>query len=324
HDGDGESDHDSHAHATEDADADSHQEHDHHACGGGKHDDHAGHDHGDSADGGIKLSQAMIEKIGLKVLQAQGGTVALSSTFPATIQLNRDRTASVSPRFPSLVRQVFGEIGDTVKKGDVLASLENRETMAVYTVSAPQDGVIIQKDFAVGETAGEEDILYTVTDLTSVWADISIFPEYKHLIRKGLPVTLIAQDGDKAQGTIQYIHPIMSHETRTITARCVLEGADGDFTPGSFIRAEMVVQQVEANVVVPREAVQRIDGESVVFIPTEQGFIATPVRLGAEGETDVEILGGLQPNAAYVAAGAFTLKSQMVTSGMDPHAGHGH
>jgi cobalt-zinc-cadmium efflux system membrane fusion protein len=84
------------------------------------------------------------------------------------------------------------------------------------------------------------------------------------------------------------------------------------------------VKQIEANVVVPREAIQRIEGEFVVFTPSEHGFVATPVQIGTEGEAGIEILSGLKPNDPYVAAGAFALKAQMVTSGMDPHAGHGH
>ena len=288
------------------------------------HDEHDGHDDEEHADGGIELSDEMIGKIGLQVRTAKGGTVARSSTFPAEIKLNRDRTAAVSPRFPSIIRRVFVEIGDEVKKGDVLASLENRETMAVYTVSALQDGIIISKDLAVGEAAGEDRVLYEVADLSTVWADISIFPQYQHLLQKGMPVTFVAHDGHTAKGSIKYISPIVSHETRTFTARSVLEGADEDFTPGAFVRARIVVEKTAARVVVPRDAVQTIEGESVIFTLGDQGFEARPVQTGLADDTGVEILRGLEPNDRYVASGAFALKAQMVTSGMDPHAGHGH
>ena len=173
--------------------------------------------------------------MGIQIREAKGGTVARSSVFPAEIKLNSDRAASVSPRYPSIVRQVFAEIGDEVKKGDVLASLENRETLAVYTIAAPLDGTIISKNLAVGEAASEDKVLYKVADLSSVWADISIFPKYQHLVRKGGKVQLIAHDGHTASGVIKYISPIVSHETRTFTARCVLKGADEDFTPGAFV-----------------------------------------------------------------------------------------
>jgi cobalt-zinc-cadmium efflux system membrane fusion protein len=301
--------------------------HDHDGDGIPDHDSHeevAEHDHGEHEEGGLELSDEMLSKVGIEIREATGGTVVKASVFPAEIKLNRDRTAAVSPRYPSLVRQVFAEIGDAVKKGDVLASLENRETMAVYTVSAPLDGVIISKDLAVGETAGEEKVLFEVADLSSVWADISIFPRYQHEIRKGVPVEFVAHDGHTASGVVKYVSPIVSHETRTFKARCELSGADEDFTPGAFVRARIAVASIDAPVVVPRAALQEIDGETVVFVPEEHGFVAVPVQLGLADDARVEIRRGLKPGDPYVAAGAFALKAQMITSGMDPHAGHGH
>ena len=285
-------------------------------------DPHAGHDHGPSE--GVDISEEMSRKAGLQIHEAEGGTIAKTSVFPTEIKLNRDRTAAVSPRYASLVRQVFAEIGDTVKKGDILASLENRETMAVYTVDAPLDGIIISKDAAVGETAGENKVLFEVANLSSVWADISIFPKYQHLIRKGMAVKFIAHDGHTARGKVKYISPIISPETRTFTARCVLEGANEDFTPGAFVRAEITVESAEVAVAVPREAVQTLEGATVVFIPTDHGFQSKDVELGLADAHSVEIKSGLNPGDRYVAVGAFALKAQMVTSGMDPHAGHGH
>jgi cobalt-zinc-cadmium efflux system membrane fusion protein len=327
-------DHDAPAGHDHDAEEDGHEGHDHDAHAGHDHDaeevghedhavdPHAGHDHAEEAV--VELSDEMIEKVGIQVHEAEGGSIAKASVFPAEIKLNRNTTAAVSPRYASIVRQVFGEIGDTVKKGDVLASLENRESMAVYTVAAPLDGVIIAKDLAVGESAGEDRVLYEVADLSSVWADISVFPKYQHQLRKGMPVKFVAHDGHITRGSVKYISPIVSHETRTFTARCVLKGADEDFTPGAFVRALIHIETVEAEVRVPLKAVQTLEGETVVFIPEEHGFLTRPVELGLADDHNVEIKGGLEAGESYVAVGAFTLKAQMITSGLDPHAGHGH
>lgn len=316
------SDHEGHDHDAEpvlhDHDGDGVPDHDTHDA----IDDHAGHDHGPVE--GIKLTQEMFDKIGIQVREAASGTVAQSSVFPAEIKLNRDTTAAISPRYASIVREVYAEIGDEVKKGSMLASLENRETMAVYKLTAPNAGVIISKDLAVGEVVGDDKPLFEVADLSSVWADINVFPRYQHLLRKGMSVNFIARDGCMADGLIKYISPIISHETRTFTARCILKDARDDFTPGAFVRAQIKIKSIDAAVVVPREAVQTFEGERVVFVPSPNGFIPEVVTLGLSDERNVEIVSGLEPNAKYAAIGAFALKAQMVTSGMDPHAGHGH
>ncbi len=318
------SDHDHSEHDHADHSGHDHGEEDSHAEPDAE--DHSGHDHDgeEEEEEGIELSEDMIQKAGIEIRQAEKGKVARISTFPAEIKLNRDLSAAVTPSFRSLVIEVFGEIGDEVKKGNPLATLKNLDTLTNYTVTAPRDGVILSKNLAVGETADEGRVLYEVADLSSVWAEISIFPRYQHILKKDMQVTFVAHDGHRAEGRIQYISPIASHETRTFTARSVLKNPPEDFTPGVFVRALIPVQMVDAAVTVPFEAVQNLDGEEVVFLPGAHGFVATPVRTGVKDNARVEILSGLEPGQDYVAAGAFVLKSQMVIRGMDPHAGHGH
>lgn len=273
---------------------------------------------------GIALPAQIEEMIDLQIHEVEEGRISHSVSFPAEIKLNRDRVAAVSPRYPSVVRQVFAEIGDAVKKGDLLATLENRETLAVYTVSAPLDGVVVSKNISVGESADEERALFEVADLSTVWAEISLFPQYRHHIQKGRQVMLSASDGHNVETTIEYISPLISTETRTLQARCILEDAEECFTPGAFIRAEVVVQTKQAAIRVEKDAVQTLEGRSVVFIADEHGFEPRDVELGLSGRNFVEIKAGLERGEKYVAQGAFELKAEIVTSGRDPHAGHGH
>ena len=296
-----------------------------------QHDDHAGHDHGsgpasgggDEEEGGVNISPEIAAKLEMNISIAAGGVIAKSMTFPAEIYLNRDRASAVSPRYASVIRQVFAEIGDRVKKGDILASLENCESLAVYTVSAPLSGMIVAKDASVGESASEDRVLFEVADLSTVWADITIFPKYQHVVKKGMPVEFVAHDGHAAGGTIQYVSPLVSHETRTFTARCVLKGASEDFTPGAFVRAQIITESADVLVRIERNAVQTVKGSTVVFILDEHGFESRDVVVGMADEQFVEIKQGLAVGESYVSAGSFALKAEMVTKGMDPHAGHG-
>ncbi len=291
-----------------------------------KHDAHEGHDHGGSVEekSGLDISQEMAAKIGITINKSTGGTISKFAVFPAEILLNRDRASSVSPRFSSVVREVFVEIGDVVRKGDALASLENRATMAVYTALAPIDGVVVSKDTSVGEAAGEAKVLFEVVDLSTVWADISIFPRFQHIIHKDMSVEFIAHDGHVAHSRIKYISPLVSHETRTFTARCILKGSTTDFAPGAFVRAKITTASTNVRVCVERDAVQIVAGVTMVFVPNDDGFESRDVRVGASDGRLVEITDGLEPGELYVATGAFSIKAEMITSGMDPHAGHGH
>ena len=66
------------------------------------------------------------------------------------------------------------------------------------------------------------------------------------------------------------------------------------------------------------------DGEPVIFVPMNGGFEARRVRRGASDGKSIAVVDGLRQGEEYVSEGAFELKAQLITSGMDPHAGHGH
>jgi cobalt-zinc-cadmium efflux system membrane fusion protein len=264
------------------------------------------------------------EPSALEIKTAAGGLVERTVSFPAEIRVNRNRFAAVSPRYAGIVRELRAEPGDTVKQGDVLAVLENRETLAVYTLVAPLTGTVISKNGSVGESVDEGKYLFEITDLSSVWVEINIFPQYQQAVRKGAFVQLIAPDGRTARTVIEYVSPLVSPETRTFKARCELSVADGGFAPGSFVRAQIAVESVQSEVRVEKEAVQQLNGEAVVFVQDADGLEPRDVQAGLSDGIFVEIKSGLKPGEPYVARGAFELKAGQVVSGLGSHAGHGH
>ncbi len=113
-------------------------------------------------------------------------------------------------------------------------------------------------------------------------------------------------------------------ETRTALARVVLPNSDGRWRPGLFVTARIEGGEEEVGVLIPKTALQSIDGEAVVFVETGDGFASRPVVTGRSDRSHVEVRSGLSEGERYIADGAFVLKARIVTSGLDSHAGHGH
>jgi len=167
-------------------------------------------------------------------------------------------------------------------------------------------------------------VLFEIVDLSSVWVEIHVFPQYRHAVEKGTTVHLIAPAGDEIEAVVDYVSPLIDPETRTIKARCVLNGAGSEFVPGTFVRAQIAVESLRATVRVESAAVQTINDETVVFVQDGHGTEPRDVTVGLSDGRFTEIKSGLNPGETYVAHGAFGLKAELVTSGLDPHAGHGH
>lgn len=299
-----------------------HEGHNHAAAEEARHDDHEGCDNPEEA--GHDAQGHQEESAQLEIETAEGGRVQRMVSFPAEIQVNRDRAASVSPKYAGTVRKLQVEVGDTVKAGAALATIESRETLAVYSVTSPLAGTVVSRGKSVGELAGEEAVLFEIVDLSTVWVEVHLFPQYRHAVEKGGAVHLIASDGHEAETVIGYVSPLIDPSTRTVKARCVLVGGGDDFLPGAFVRAQMAVESVQARVRIEKEAVQTIHGETIVFVEDEDGIEPRDVHVGVSNQTFVEIESGLEPGEKYVAQGAFGLKAELVTRGLDPHAGHGH
>lgn len=94
--------------------------HDEHGEGSKGHDDH-----GD--EGKIKLTPAMLANAKIDIRTAGPGKVAVTLALPGEVGLNTERVAHVTPRVGGTVREVKKQLGDLVKKGDVLAVLDSRE-----------------------------------------------------------------------------------------------------------------------------------------------------------------------------------------------------
>ncbi len=95
----------------------------------------------------------------------------------------------------------------------------------------------------------------------------------------------------------------------------------GDLPPaGSPITAIVVTDTQEAGLTVPADAVQTVEGQSVVFVVEDSGFRATPVLVGRRAGGFIEILNGLSGNERIAGTNAFLLKAELAKG----EAEHGH
>lgn len=202
---------------------------------------------------------------------------------------------------------------------------ESEQLLTRFEIKAPFEGTIIEKHIVLGELVGTESAVYIVADLSSVWVDLQVYPKDLKYIKKGQQVVISADSViPDASGVISYVGPIVRAESRTALARVILDNSSGVFRPGLFITARTVVSKTKAKVVIPKNAIQSLEGKRCVFVKDVHGFEPVFIKIGLENETHAEVLSGLTAGQEYVTKGAFILKSKIITSTLDSHAGHGH
>jgi membrane fusion protein, heavy metal efflux system len=180
-----------------------------------------------------------------------------------------------------------------------------------YEVVAPFAGTVIEKHIAVGEMLKDDTEAFVVADLSTVWVDLNLSTKALALVRKGQRVVIAADTTMQAEGTVSYISPVVSDETRTVVTRVVLPNPDGRWRPGLFVTAKLAASETPVAVLIPKTATQSIDGQPSVFVQTPEGFAPRPVTLGRANETHVEITAGLQAGERYATTETFILKAEL-------------
>lgn len=195
-----------------------------------------------------------------------------------------------------------------------------------FDVTAPYDGVVVERHAGRGEVVGPSDQLFTIADLSRLWIELDIFERDLTDVREGqeVDVTTAAWPGRSFPARIVYVADVLDARTRTVRARVELDNADGALKPGMFATALIHTDEGQTVVAVPRDAVQSIEGADVVWVPGDEpgAFVARPVLMGEELPGGlVEITVGLAAGDAVVVTGAFTLKAELAKG---EFGGHGH
>ena len=279
--------------------------------------------HADDSGPELVFTPEILEEFNIVVETVSGGVLEKTIELPGEIEINPNRLAHITPRFDGMVMEVFKQIGEQVDKGELLAIIESNESLTSYELRSSINGVVIDMHFTKGETAQRPDHFFAIADLSEVWVNLSVYQKYLPQLSIGQAATiLINSDIPQITGMISYLSPILDEHTRTATARVVLKNIDGEYRPGQFVTGRVVVERASLPIVVPKTALETINGLSVVFVEDDHGFESRVVKIGQENQESVEILSGLNVGQKYVMEGGFILKAQMAKSSFG--GGHNH
>ena len=125
---------------------------------------------------------------GIRVAPATSGVIADEHEVQGLLTPVEGRVANVMARFPGPIRSLRVNVGDQVRAGQALATIESNLSLTNYTVTAPISGVVLARNASVGAVASEGSPLFEIADLSSLWVDLHIFGADAQHIRPGVPV----------------------------------------------------------------------------------------------------------------------------------------
>ena len=194
-----------------------------------------------------------------------------------------------------------------------------------YELAAPISGTIIERHAVLGEVLeeGAQPPAFIVADTDSVWVDAAVYGADLGRIRAGAPVSIDPGDGGQPiESSIDFVSPQIGERTRTGRARIVIDNPGDRLRPGMFVTVFAAASDAQPTVRVPVTALQTVEGETVVFVRTSDGFEVREVRLGRRSDRYAEILSGVSLGEMIATTQSFSLKAELQKGEFDD--GHAH
>jgi cobalt-zinc-cadmium efflux system membrane fusion protein len=190
----------------------------------------------------------------------------------------------------------------------------------LVALRAPIAGVVVSRDAVVGQPINPEHVLASIVDTSELWFLGRVFEKDLGRIQVGAKaeVELNAFEGERFPGEVAAVSQQLDPTARTLLARIRVPNPNGHLRLGLFGRARIDGAPADAGapqVLVPRDALQEIDGKTVVFVQTApETFVPREVTVGRSAQGEVELTSGVQEGDALVVHGGFTLKSLLLKS----------
>ena len=293
------------------------ESHSEHASPATANEDEHGHGHESEEENHVEIDDEMARQQGLATAKALAGEVSLTTKLYGRIVLSPDQVSQVRARFPGRITRVNVNFGDEVKKGQLLASVESNNSLQSYNLRAPISGTITAKEASTGEIATDQ-VLFTITDTNSLWAELKVFPEQAAAIKAGQKVHLLNGER-KFESSIKQLLPSNQAQPYRI-ARVPIKNAEATLFPGLLVEAQVIIQQETVDIRIPISAIQRYEGSQVAFLKMDGKYQVKPLKLGISDGRYSEVLSGLRQGDEIVVENSYLIKADLEKEG----AAHAH
>ncbi len=178
---------------------------------------------------------------------------------------------------------------------------------------SPISGTVLEKQVFAGQYVMQQNDLFVVANLATVWMQAKIFQYELPHVAIGMPATVSFPSSSKQPltGKIVFIDPVVDEMSRSVQVRIELPNPDGSLLPGMF--GDVTISHVMGTgLTIPTSAVIRTGERDIVFRVVSDGhFAPVTVKVGSLRFADrYQVLEGLQAGDNVVASGNFLIDSE--------------
>ena len=178
-----------------------------------------------------------------------------------------------------------------------------RQQLADTIIVSPIDGAVSERQAAVGQYLPAGAPVVTLVRTHPLRLRLAVPEREARLVRVGQIVDLTVEgDANEYQGRVARLSPAIAESNRTLMMEAEVPNVQGMLRPGSFAKANIVVEAGQRIVTVPADSIVTFAGIEKVLTVANGTAVEKRVRTGRRIDKQVEIIEGLGAGEQVVVA----------------------
>lgn len=268
-----------------------------------------------SYEGRTTIARDVADTAGVVVEAAGSAEIAETIDLVGRVELLPEGRAEIRAWYPGRIVEMAKIIGDTVRRGEMVARVEARDSLQIYAIPAPFAGVVVERYASVGGLADAQP-LYVIMDPTQLHAEFFLFPQDVERVQVGQSIAVRSVSGDaRFESTIEVVLSRADAAMPIRIAHVEIPAGDDRWWPGMGIEGMVTVATEQVPLAVRTPALQRFRDFTVVYARFGDTYEVRMLELGRRTPEWTEVLGGLEPGTPYVTDNAFLIRADVEKSG---------
>lgn len=195
-----------------------------------------------------------------------------------------------------------------------LAQLQSGNNLSsLLTLTSPIDGVVLEKTANAGQRLDAAVPIFKIARIDQLTVEIQAPLAVTRDLKIGSAITVPAY---AASGKLTAIGSSLTGANQTVLLRGIILKGSENLRPGQFVEVSIATAVNKGTQwEIPNSAISRIQGRSVVFVQTPQGFRVLAVHIINEGAQNSVISGAFKSDEKIAVGGVSALKASMMGIG---------
>lgn len=224
-----------------------------------------------------------------------------------------------SPEVQASMRQLMESALQRLRNWDIAESdlkqlQTDGKTRQYLTLRSRASGVVLEKPAVEGKRFMPGEMLYQIADLSSVWLLVEVFEQDLGLVRAGqaAKIRVDAYPDKTFTGTVTFVYPTVTPETRTTKVRIEQSNTGGLLKPAMYAHVELAATHSDTqSLAVPDSAVLDTGARQLVLVQRGEGtFEPRTMKLGMRADDYVEVLEGGKAGENVVVSANFLIDAE--------------